>query len=495
MSEFKPRQWQKDAANQCVSRARAGADKALIYACPGSGKTFAGLLIAKDLIARVKETQWILILTPNLAIKSQWIKRARAMGIDLREVRDGNDLLMAQAELFGGVRGFVVSYQQALNLQNSLRVFCKATKCIAILDEVHHTSTHHRERDGNAWGMTIQHALMPASFKIATTGTPFREGDNPIAFVDYDEEGKAIASHSYAYQTAIEDGVCRPIEFELFDGEIAWTTPGGQRRTADFEDPLTKDISKERLHAALMMDGTFPVRMLEAAHRRLMEVRGSGDEIDARAGAFVVGIDIKHAEKIAEALRVITGEEPVLAHSKLDDAQGQIDAFRDGDAKWIVGIGMLSEGVDIPRLRVGVYASKVTSPLYFHQFCGRFTRVQRDRRERSYIAIPSDPEIVAIAQEIERARCHALGEPVPVRYGRRGSGGVRRLEIEVEASDSEHVASLFGGLALPAEYLREHREKIRQARENSLAFRGLGDVEVAKDLIKLGVLPSPKEAA
>lgn len=490
MSDFKPRRWQVDAASQCVSRARAGADRALICACPGSGKTYGGLHAATEIVSRVRKTRWLVIVTPNLAIKTQWLARGQAMGIDLQEVRDWNALLTAQEELFTGIRGFVISYQQAILHQNSLRAFCKATSCIAILDEVHHTSTHHAERDGNAWGATVQHALMPASFKIATTGTPFREGPNPIAFVDYDPDGKAIATVSYTYESAIREGVCRPIEFDLFDGEIAWTSPNGRSYTADFEDDLADKLARQRLHAALQLDGRFPTRMFEEAHRRLLEMR-RGDAIDERAGGFVVGIDIAHAEAIARALRAITGEDPVVVHSKLDDAQGQIDAFRDGDAKWIVGIGMLSEGVDIPRLRVGVYASTVTSPLYFHQFCGRFTRVQRDRRERSYIAIPRDPEIIAVAQEIEEARFHALDEPVPAQFGRgSGQGRSRRTGVEVEKSDGERVASVFSGVHLSAEYLRKYGANIQDARDNH-SLRGLGDAEIAATLIQLKVIPPP----
>lgn len=487
-----PRQWQKRGADHCVSIARAGADRALVYACPGSGKTYGGLFIARELIDRFKAPNCLIVITPNIAIKSQWIKTATQLGIDLQEVKDARQL--RQPVLPMGIHGFILNYQQAVSMRVSLRAFCEDNHPIAILDEVHHTSSSVLDRDGNSWGFAVQFALEGSTFKLCTTGTPFREGNNPIAFVDYNEAGEATAHVRYAYGEAIVDGICRPIEFEFYDGYIEWRSKNGHSVSADFTDHLTKKLSRERLEAALSTDGLFPLKMLTAAHDKLTEIR-SGTGVDATAGGLVVAIDVKHAEAIADALQEISGRRPVVVHSKLDEAQELIEAFRESSEPWIVGISMLSEGVDIPRLRVGVYASRIRTALYFHQFCGRFMRVQANRLERSYVFLPRDSEIEAIALEIEKEKFHALGEDAPSRGNGSGSTGGRRLGIDVDGSDSSAVANVFSGMNFPRSYVDMHKPRVSAFRVSNPQLAQHPDVEILKWMIDLGVIDAPKESA
>lgn len=489
MAAFTPRPWQKNAADQVVAAARAGADRALIYACPGSGKTYGGLLAALDLIRRVKATGSVIVITPNLAIKSQWIKRAIELGLTLLEIKDGDQL--RQPALPFGAHGYILSYQQAINIKRSLRLFCEQMKPIVILDEVHHTAGSLTDRDGNAWGVSVEWACGPSSFKLCTTGTPFRQGNNPIAFVHYNDAGEATATVRYTYEQAIKDGVCRPIEFEFYDGEISWESKTGRSVTAGFEDKLTKRLSRERLEAALSVDGQFPFRMLEAAHAKLTALR-SGAGVDASAAGLVVAINTAHANAIAGVLTDLTGAPPVVVHNRIDDAQGLIDSFRDGTAPWIVGINMMSEGVDIPRLRVGVYATRIRAPLYVHQFCGRFARVQESRRERSFIYLPRDPDLEEIAVEIEKEKFHALGEEMPPR-GRGGAAGGRgrRQGLNVEDSDGAPVATAYGGMVFPRAYVEAHRDRITDFKREHPAEHDRPDVEILKWMVTLGVVAAP----
>jgi hypothetical protein len=68
---------------------------------------------------------------------------------------------------------------------------------------------------------------------------------------------------------------------------------------------------------------------------------------------------------------------------------------------------MVSEGVDIPRLAVGVYATSASTPLFFAQAIGRFVRA-RKRGETASIFLPNVPQLLALAGEMERQRDHAL---------------------------------------------------------------------------------------
>ena len=490
---LKARAWQVNAVNQCVSMAIGGSDRALVFACPGSGKTIAGLLIAIGLRERTKigKGRKVIVLTPNLAIKSQWIERSCDLGLNLVAIEDARVLLAGVDDMFSG--GFIITYQQAISMRASLRLFCDTHKPIAILDEVHHTSGPAGERDGNEWGVSILHSLAHAAFKLATTGTPFRQGSNPIAFVNYNDDDRAHAHVEYGYKQAILDRICRPIVFEIYDGMVEWTDAKGISYAADFNTPLTKSKRLELLRAAVSIDGQFPLRMFEDAHKRLLEVRAEpGGE---RSGGLVVAMNVQHAEAIADALTVISGTRPVVVHNKVDDSLDLINAFRDGDALWIVGIKMLSEGVDIPRLRVGVYCTNIQAALYFHQFCGRMTRVQSNDLERAYVFMPGAAELQVTARQIETDVAHALGEDVPIREPsgrRRGRSGM--AGILIESSNGANVSSIGSGHVVPVAYIREHESTIREYRDTP-GLRNLTQVELVIVLVRTGVLPPFQDKA
>lgn len=488
---FTPRKWQQHAGDQCVAAARAGMHRGLIYGCPGCGKTYGGLYIASELKRRAGLGPKIVVLTPNLAIKSQWIDRAASLGLELRVLKDVERQLM-QDELALSESGLVMNYQQAINCRNSLQYFVERNRPIVILDEVHHTAAPRADSEGNTWGTSVMLSCDKASFKLAMTGTPFRQGNHPIAFVDYNEKKEAVPMVRYTYEQAIKDGVCRPIEFELFDGVIEWLERG-QVISADFSEKLSKRLQARRRRAAVSPDGEFPIRMLQAAHERLTQLR-KGTGVDAIAGGLIVAEGVEQAEELADALRKISGTSPVIVHDKIDDNLEKIEKFRTGTDPWIIGIKMLSEGVDIPRLRVGVYATNIVAPLYFHQFCGRLSRVMESRHERSWVLMPRDPELEVTAIEIEKEKYHALGEEPKLP---RGSGGGRRPgrgEIIVESSEGEIVAKAFGGQKIDAELFRRYKPKIDDLRRKDVRYHHKTDAEMIKEMIDYGSIP-PDEVA
>ncbi len=494
MSAFRPRDWQTKALDLILAIAQDGSDRALVCACPGAGKTYGGLLIASALRERLFKSAKIIVLTPNLAIKSQWIERASTLGLRLLPVVSGSDL--RHDGLPFEETGFVLSYQMAVNLRHSLRQFCDTHSVIVILDEVHHTAGPVADRDGNAWGHAVELSCASAVFKLCTTGTPFREGNNPISFVRYGADQAAIAHVTYNYEDAIEAGICRPIEFTLFEGAATFIDRGEKVSVAS-SDKLNKR-RKRQLHSALLSpDGDHPKTILAAAHRKLLEIRGGSLAADNIAAGLVVAKDIGSAEAYARDLRAITQQEPLLVHSKIDEAHAAINSFRDSDRMWIIGIDMLSEGVDIPRLRVGAYLSDVKTALYFHQFCGRFSRVIGSRDERSYVFMPADSELEAIALEIEKMRAHALGEEFTGRLKRVGDGrGRPRKEMEVLGSAAREESIVGGGRKYFYEYVVRHGDAIRNFRKGDPIRRStMSDREVLKIMIDLGVIAPPEGEA
>ena len=134
---------------------------------------------------------------------------------------------------------------------------------------------------------------------------------------------------------------------------------------------------------------------------------GTGDQVHV-----AIAVDVEHAQAIARILRnrfqtsaeVVTSDDPT--------ASKRIAAFAAGDSPWLVAVRMVSEGVDIPRLRVGVYASTVTTELFFRQAVGRFVRWTAGLpNQKAYVYLPDDSRLRAHAFQIADARRHVLRKP------------------------------------------------------------------------------------
>jgi superfamily II DNA or RNA helicase len=146
--------------------------------------------------------------------------------------------------------------------------------------------------------------------------------------------------------------------------------------------------------------------VLRDGDARLSEVRADGHP---DAGGLVIASDQDHARAIAARLGSVSGERPELVMSDEPGASRRIADFASSDRRWLVSVLMVSEGVDIPRLRVGVYATAARTELFFRQVVGRFIRTTpRPRRQMSYLLMPADPRLKALAREIELERRHAL---------------------------------------------------------------------------------------
>src|SRR5207248_820064 len=145
-------------------------------------------------------------------------------------------------------------------------------------------------------------------------------------------------------------------------------------------------------------------------------------------------IDKEHAGAIAARLERVCGERPELVTSDEPDASARIARFASGTRRWLVSVLMVSEGVDIPRLRVGVYASAARTELFFRQVVGRFVRrTPVPARQMSYLLLPADDRLKRLALQIEEERRHAVelgaaedGEPAePELMPERGAAGER----------------------------------------------------------------------
>jgi superfamily II DNA or RNA helicase len=283
------------------------------------------------------------------------------------------------------------------------------------------------------------------------------------------------ADFSYGYTDALVDRVCRPITFQPYDGEMEWMSDG-RRRTAAFSVVLPQVESARRLRTALDADGDWLGEVLRDADARLTQVRSAGH---ADAGGLVVASDKEHATRIAERLERIAVERPEIVTSDEVDASARIAAFAAGSRRWLVSVLMVSEGVDIPRLRVGVYATAARTELFFRQVIGRFVRrTPAPRAQMSYLFMPADPRLKALAAQIEEERNHALEEKIG--------------EEEMEQPDRLPGEQQFHALSSTAHADEALGVSVRTGDELQLFFDPAPEGSKGKPIVAKAPEPSPQ---
>jgi len=254
----------------------------------------------------------------------------------------------------------------------------------------------------------VREAFEPATKRLALTGTPFRSDVNPIPFVSYapgaDGVPRSAADHTYGYGDALRDNVVRPVMFLAYSGRMRWRTRAGDEASAVLGADQAKDVTQQAWRTALDPQGEWIPQVLRAADRRLTEMRKHVPD----AAGLVIASDQTKARAYARQLEAITGQKPTVVLSDDPGSGGRISAFGASNDRWMVAVRMVSEGVDVPRLMVGVYATSASTPLYFAQAVGRFVRARR-RGETASVFLPSVPVLLKLAGELEEERDHVLG--------------------------------------------------------------------------------------
>ncbi|MDQ2810330.1 MAG: DEAD/DEAH box helicase [Actinomycetota bacterium] len=429
------RGWQKDAYYEYFKRPRRDF---LLVATPGAGKTAYALTIAAELLAR-REVATLTIVTPTEHLKHQWAQAAGRFGIAIDSAYRN-----AQGRTGADFHGVAVTYAQVAAHPVLHRQRTENRRTLVIFDEIHHAG------DALSWGDAVKDAFDPARRRIGLTGTPFRSDANPIPFVTYVEEpggGKRSSSdYVYGYGPALEDGVVRPVIFLAYSGEMHWRTRAGDEITATLGTPMTKDQIAYAWRTALDPAGEWVSRVLEAADKRLTEVRRGMPD----AAGLVIAGDHEDARAYAALLRAKTGKRPVVVLSDDPAASKKISAFADSDDRWMVAVRMVSEGVDIPRLAVGVYATSVSTALFFAQAVGRFVRV-RQRGETASVFVPSVPVLLSYAAELEAERDHILRH--------HGDGAPEEEEFE-QAQRQRDTPDTFDEPAFQALHASAHFDRV-----------------------------------
>lgn len=381
-----PRDWQRLALDDYCEQDRRDY---LLEGWPGCGKTNWALMVAAYLLSAHRVSR-VVVVTNNNHNKKQWRDAALRFGLEFttewmadRVRREGADYV-----------GMCITYHAVACNPEVFRAHLRVPTLV-IFDEIHHAGTDNR------WGDSLRHAFGEATHRLALSGTPFRSDNKQIPFVRY-ENGLSVPDYPYTYANALSDGVCPPVYFPSFDGRMRWASDGDVHE-AVFDDTLNDVQASERLRTAIDAKGGWFKEVFAKADAQLTELRKT---VPGAAG-LILARKIDHAESIADAIEDMGHPRPALAHDDSPDASGAIRAFRDGSSRWFISVRMVSEGVDIPRLSVLIYATNVAeSELFFRQAVGRIMR----GRDAAYFYFPKDERLVTFAERIMEIRDHHISE-------------------------------------------------------------------------------------
>jgi len=382
------RSWQRDALDRLADW-REG--PFLISAAPGAGKTRPALELARDLLSR-RVVGRVAVLCPTTPLTRQWASAAATLGVQLapdasgpRPPRDFDGVAVTYARVASDPGGWAAKI---------------SPDTLVVVDEAHHLG------EDLTWGTSFRRAFVAAPRWLLLSGTPFRSDATPIPGVRYDGDGLALPDVSYTYAQAVADGICRPVAFVTFDGTLSWRS-GDDVIESSFETVLSAREASRRYRTAIsteLPDG-LP-RIVAEADAKLRALRTEGHR---DAGALAVAANAQHARAIARLVGEVSGRPPVVVLHTEAKAARKLAAFRDSREPWIVAVNMVSEGVDIPRLRVGVYATAAKTPLIFRQIVGRFVRTIPGRPPApSWLYLPAERILRTHASEVESELRHAL---------------------------------------------------------------------------------------
>ena len=412
MAEIQLRPWQSDATRKALSwlQSDEGTKHFLINAAPGAGKTICASVIAKELL-KSESIERVIVIAPRSEVVRQWcddfsMVTGRSMmkvtGKDDDLESYGTDLCATWAAIEGLLEGF--------------QAVCDSSDTLVICDEHHHAAIE------AAWGRGADGAFENAKYVLVLTGTPIRsDGQEPVWFA-YDDAGRIDhpegGTYTLTYGDAVDLGYCRPITFHRHEGNFTVTLPDGESiPVSGTNDAELKGRLKsiQGLQQALEFyrlactprytdkgapdPNSYQGSMLEWAIAQLDDLRC---EVPNAAG-LVIAPNIKIAEYMAELIEILDEEKPIIIHSQLPNADQKIKAFRQNRKKWIVSVAMISEGVDIQRLRVLVYLPSSQTELSFRQAMGRVVRsLGPDDYSRAYVVMPTHRVFEQYARRVEQ---------------------------------------------------------------------------------------------
>lgn len=376
------RAWQKECVDQALTQFRHGQTNFFAIATPGAGKT----VMAATVACRLFEGNYI-----DLVI---------CFGPSITVV-DGfkNDLSQITGRsMDGGIgaQGTVLTYQNLATLPQTFWALFDRYRVFVIFDEIHHCAGR-ADTPSNRWGSTILNKIKHrARFSLSLSGTPWRTDNLPVVLANYcNDNGKLVCDYIYGIERAIKEKVCRIPQIIAIDHnnitiEKAKSDKSHYKSIADVMG--TNDITFQ----TLLNDNRLLSEVIRQAVIKLNQVRRE----NKNAAGLIVASSVEHANRIALVLNQTFNERCTVVNYLTPDASQIINHFKVSSCKWVISVGMISEGTNIPRLQVCCYLTRIRTELYFRQVLGRVLRAGNGSHPYAYLFMVAEPALLAYAKRV-----------------------------------------------------------------------------------------------
>lgn len=415
---MKLRAWQEACIREAIRLFQAGQRHFLCLATPGAGKTHMASTLAAKLLAS-GQIDFVVCFAPSKVVAVDF-----QSALEEKAGKRMNGLI--------GARGVTLTYQAMLTQKDDFWALFKDHRVLAIFDEIHHCAGQ-EVFDANAWGeRVISHIQDQATFTLALTGTPWRSDQRPIVLANYGSKGVSC-DYSYGLQRAIDEGVCRIPQLTLIDNDKVTVHKSDE---AESFGSLAELLSSEACsYEDILRSDEMITYCLKKAAACLNSVRRRHPD----AGGLIVAASVEHARQIAKLLEAQLNETAAIATYRDHEPAEVIKRFKTSTDKWIISVGMISEGTNVPRLRVCCHLTRIRTELYFRQVLGRILRANGVRGDRAYFYMPAEPTLVEYAHRL------AIDVPATLPIVRdTGPKGVR-ITTDTQSGGKLDIDVRFGG--------------------------------------------------
>jgi len=376
------RKWQTKCVNSVLKKYAKKKRHFLCLATPGAGKTTMAAEVAARLFKQDK-IDFVLCFSPGKVIRN-----------DIQYT-----LEIRTSERFDGLigsKGKSFTYQSMPSLNDRIWDLLSTHRVLVIFDEIHHCSGTSRY-DANAWGeKIITKVKLQAAYTLALTGTPWRSDNTPIALAEYEgPNNHIVCDFSYGLASAIKDKVCRTPQIVITDNnDISIQSDGSNPESFRSFSELLDETSCP--YQKIIENETVIRHIVNQANNKLTKIRRRNPS----AGGLVVATSVAHAEKILHIIKNKLKESAVIATYQDHEAINIIEDFKTDSVPWIVSVGMISEGTNIPRLQVCCHLTRIKTELHFRQILGRILRVTDAPNQESCLFMPAEKTLIEYAYRV-----------------------------------------------------------------------------------------------
>lgn len=387
----------------------------VLEAAPGAGKTrFAACVSRIELDSDSSEITHVIIVVPWKPILTSMKEAIGSLRLDVREgFHYSRKMGVLQRPPDGDVT--LDTYAGICNQDtvDVLRSWKQSSgfRFLLVLDEIHHTNTV-----SGKWGPFASEIASLADKVLVMSGTYFRSDNRMIEFLKYDPEGdpngRPVRDYQITYSECVAERYVRQVAFRWCDAELEIAKRGEDRVRKRMLSAINSSSHKQLSVAkreVLNADGIHVEWMINEAWFELRKMRTRWPDAACLVVCQPGGQGDSEAEeravhRIEKRIQALTGQTPVVVTSGDATSHGKLSHFRGDNSPFLCAIRMVSEGVDIPRVRMILFISYTDSEMLFRQIVGRSLRYiscAEDDSVGALVILPKFPMMVGFAERFE----------------------------------------------------------------------------------------------